>query len=113
MHDASPVRGLDGGCHLDADGQDLIHAEALAAVAHIEAGPGAVLHGQVGMAALRDFRLENRHDVRVRGQLRHQVRFGLETAACTLGLQVGQQHLDGYFTARPVLLVQVHVREAT
>ena len=111
VRDPGPVGGLDGGCHLDADGEDLVHAEALPPVPDIQAGPGAVLHGQVGMPRVGDLGFEDGHDVRVRGQLRHQVRFGFEPAARALGLQVREQHLDGHLAARPVLFVEVDVGE--
>ena len=111
VRDPGPVGGLDGGGHLDADGQDLVHAEALAPVPDVQAGPGAVLHGQVGVAGVGDLRFEDGHDVGVRGQLRHQVRFGFEAAAGPLGLQVREQHLDGHLAARPVLFVEVDVGE--
>ncbi|MCY1230618.1 hypothetical protein D9M72_430370 [compost metagenome] len=109
MGNAGAVGGLDGGGHLDSDSKDLVHAEPLAPVADVQAGPGAVLHGQVGVAVFGDLGFEDGDDVGVRGQLRHQVRFGFEAAPGTLCLQVGEKHLDGHLAARPVLFIQVDV----
>ncbi len=105
------VRGLDRARDADPDREHLGERQLRGPVALADRRR-AVLHDEVGPAVGGDARLVDREDRRVRAQLGHEVRLGLEHLAHVVVHDAGEEHLDRDQPARHVLLVQEDVGES-
>jgi hypothetical protein len=108
---AGHVGGLDGAADLHGDAQHLGHGNALGAVALAQRGR-AHLHYEVRPPVARDAGLVHREDGRVRAELGHEVRLGLEHLAHVIVDHLGEHHLHRDLPPRHVLLVEEDVGEA-
>jgi hypothetical protein len=106
------MRGFDRAADLDRDAQHLGNRDALRPVARTQ-GRGTQLHDEVRATVGGHAGLVDREDRRMRGQLGHEVGFGLEHLPHLLVDDLAEHDFDRHLSPRHVLLVQEDIRETT